>query len=94
MSTDHYRRSPRYPDDVMMRLEGAARVGWAKFYEQVRENEALRCANAALTDRVETLLAETRNLVDHVLHARNPRAFAQAYRLDRIIREFDRGRRQ
>jgi hypothetical protein len=82
-----------YPGDVMMRLESFGRVGWAKWYDQKRETEGLRQANAVLVDRIETLLPEALGLIDDVLYRSPLVAFGHAYKLDRMIEDYYRGAR-
>jgi hypothetical protein len=76
-----------------MRLEGSARVGWAKWYDAERRNADLQTANEVLIDRVETLVPECLGIVDAVLYERNIEAFCRAYRIAALIGEYQRGSR-
>ena len=90
------RRTPGglgWPAGPMMALDGARRVGWAKYFTEVELNEHLEHANAVLVDRIETLVPVCLQLVQDVLHERNPQAFATAWKVDQIVRQYCHGAR-
>ena len=75
-------------------LDGPGRVGWAKYFDEVRHSQQVEHANVVLVDRVETLVPELLALTDDVLYERNIQAFCRAYKLHGLIDEFIRGARQ
>lgn len=83
----------KYPESVLMRLDAMARVGWAKYYDELQMSTAFARENEILLERINTLMTALFDLVDDVLHGRNVKAFATAMRVSRLITEFDKGRR-
>jgi len=86
-------RGGSYPADIFMTLDGARRVGWAKYFEEAGRNDQLQHANDVLVDRIETVLPKLIELKDAVLYERNIQAFCAAWRVQQIIDEFEKGRR-
>jgi hypothetical protein len=73
--------------------EGPARVGWAKYFDEVRHSQQLEHAHDVLIDRIETLIPELLELTDDVLYERNITAFQRAYRVKSLVEEYQRGAR-
>lgn len=75
-------------------LPASARVGWAKYYDELGHSQQLQQIQAVLVDRIETLVPVMLELVDDVLHERNMRAFGRAHHVYSLISDYQTGKRR
>ena len=89
MPKRHRRRCPDPWQKVVLGIDGARRYAWWRAYSAEDRERQLHILLDAYRDRIDVLVPELFHLVDSVLHERNLEAFAQAYRVQTLIEQFE-----
>jgi hypothetical protein len=92
MPKRHRRRTVHQWQAIVLGVDASRRVGWARYYSEAERNRQLQALTDCYRDRIELLIPEFLGLIDSVLHDRNLEAFSQAYRVQTLIEQYERGK--
>lgn len=93
MPKRHRRRTVDGWQRIVLGIDASRRVGWARYYSEAEHARQLQLLCDAYRDRIDVLVPEFLGLVDAVLHDRNLEAFGLAYRVQRVIEDYETRRR-